>query len=182
MICDGSSLATAGTYAGLFGIIGYTYGGAGANFNLPNLVQNFPLGASSILPPGYDVGGEAAVTLDTTMIPSHSHSVAVTETPHTHTASTPAHTHSMTDHTHTVNQVFGGGSEIQSGSGWGQHNVAGGAMTSIPNVGTTATGITVSANSTGVSIPGNATGSTGGGAIHNNIPPYTAINFIVRYQ
>ena len=47
LICDGSSLATTGTYAGLFGIIGYTYGGAGANFNLPNLVQNFPLGAGA---------------------------------------------------------------------------------------------------------------------------------------
>jgi microcystin-dependent protein len=37
LLCEGQSLATAGTYGVLFTAIGYTYGGAGANFNLPDL-------------------------------------------------------------------------------------------------------------------------------------------------
>jgi len=34
--CDGASVSTS-TYAALFAVIGYTYGGSGANFNLPDL-------------------------------------------------------------------------------------------------------------------------------------------------
>jgi microcystin-dependent protein len=37
LLCQGQSLATAGTYGVLFTTIGYTYGGSGANFNLPDL-------------------------------------------------------------------------------------------------------------------------------------------------
>ena len=36
LLCDGSSMSTT-TYAALFAVIGYTYGGSGANFNLPDL-------------------------------------------------------------------------------------------------------------------------------------------------
>lgn len=43
LIADGSSVATA-TYPDLFAVIGYTFGGAGANFNLPNLKSRFPVG------------------------------------------------------------------------------------------------------------------------------------------
>ena len=42
--CDGASISTT-TYATLFNVIGYKYGGAGATFNLPNLLQKFPLGS-----------------------------------------------------------------------------------------------------------------------------------------
>lgn len=35
-LCAGQSLATVGTYAALFAAIGYTYGGSGANFNVPD--------------------------------------------------------------------------------------------------------------------------------------------------
>ena len=34
LICDGSSIDTT-TYADLFAVLGYSYGGSGANFNLP---------------------------------------------------------------------------------------------------------------------------------------------------
>ena len=36
LITDGSSLSTA-SYAALFAVIGYTYGGSGSNFNLPSI-------------------------------------------------------------------------------------------------------------------------------------------------
>lgn len=38
--CDGSSLSTT-TYAALFSVIGYTYGGSGANFTLPDFRGEF---------------------------------------------------------------------------------------------------------------------------------------------
>ena len=81
LICDGSSLATTGTYAALFGVLGYAFGGSGANFNLPNLKDTFPIGVSATHALAAK-GGAATVTLDATMIPAH-----------THTA-TQAHTHS----------------------------------------------------------------------------------------
>ncbi|MFB9768243.1 tail fiber protein, partial [Nocardioides kongjuensis] len=46
LVCDGSSKAVA-SYPYLFAVIGYTYGGSGANFNVPNLVDRFPIGAGT---------------------------------------------------------------------------------------------------------------------------------------
>lgn len=51
--CDGSSLSTT-TYAGLFAVIGYTYGGSGASFNLPYLLGVFVRGYGGSL--GFDPG------------------------------------------------------------------------------------------------------------------------------
>lgn len=41
--CDGRSVAAA-SYPDLFGVIGYSYGGAGANFNVPDMRGVFPRG------------------------------------------------------------------------------------------------------------------------------------------
>ena len=38
-LCDGSSKDTT-TYAALFAVIGYTYGGSGANFTLPTVATS----------------------------------------------------------------------------------------------------------------------------------------------
>jgi hypothetical protein len=45
-VCDGSAVPTA-SYQRLFNIIGYTYGGAGGNFNLPDLRGEFVRGFDS---------------------------------------------------------------------------------------------------------------------------------------
>ena len=42
--CDGSPLYI-GNYTDLFNVIGFTYGGGGNFFNLPNLLQKFPIGS-----------------------------------------------------------------------------------------------------------------------------------------
>ena len=41
MMCDGRSLSTSGENAGLFAVIGYSYGGSGANFNIPDFRGRF---------------------------------------------------------------------------------------------------------------------------------------------
>jgi len=46
LLCDGSSISTT-NYPDLFNLIGYTYGGSGNTFNLPNFESKFPIGANS---------------------------------------------------------------------------------------------------------------------------------------
>ena len=45
LLCDSTQYSTT-TYATLFAVLGYTYGGTGAFFNVPNLVNNFIKGAT----------------------------------------------------------------------------------------------------------------------------------------
>ena len=83
--CDGSSVSTS-TYAALFAVIGYTYGGAGASFNLPdcrdrtlvNKSNNKALatsgGANTVATAGnVSVSGIGNTTLDTNTIAAHTH-------------------------------------------------------------------------------------------------------------
>lgn len=41
LMCDGQSLSTTGTYAALFAVLGYAYGGSGASFNIPDFRGRF---------------------------------------------------------------------------------------------------------------------------------------------
>lgn len=52
LLCDGASVATA-TYPNLFAAIGYTFGGAGASFNVPDMRGASPAGAGTST--GYSV-------------------------------------------------------------------------------------------------------------------------------
>ncbi len=72
-LCCGQELLVAQNEA-LFSVIGYSYGGKGAKFNLPNLQGRALLGAGANRPNG-QAFGESDVTLTTEQIPSHSHSV-----------------------------------------------------------------------------------------------------------
>lgn len=46
LLCDGSLYSTT-TYSDLFAIVGYTYGGSGSYFAVPNLTSSFPIGGNS---------------------------------------------------------------------------------------------------------------------------------------
>ena len=194
LICDGSSLATTGAYAALFAVIGYAYGGSGANFNLPNLQAAFPIGAevASSLPVG-SAGGSFTYTLDVAHLPAHAH--AITPVSHTHTASQPAHVHPDPGHTHGVNDPTHVHSLNVGGTASGVNFAAGSGFTPA--------GTSTNAASTGISIqsavtnlqaaqpaitvnpatPGpSTTNNTGSGAAMLIIPPYVAVNFVIRYQ
>ena len=56
--CNGSGVSTTGITSELFAVIGYTYGGSGATFYLPNFTNAFPRGNAA-----GGSGGAATVTL-----------------------------------------------------------------------------------------------------------------------
>jgi microcystin-dependent protein len=190
LIADGASLSTT-TYATLFAVYGYRFGGSGANFNLPPLSNRFPMGAGTNALAA--TGGEATHLLAAGEMPVHAHPIV--DVAHTHSASQPAHVHPDPGHTHGVNDpqhahgggVHDGGARNTGGLApqsetLGPTNAAAtgisiqGAATGLQAAGGDA--VTVAASGTGLSTTQNA----GGGAAHNNLPPYLCINFIVRYQ
>jgi microcystin-dependent protein len=193
LTCDGSSLSTTGTYAALFAILQYTYGGSGANFNLPNLTGAFPLGANATHPLG-TAGGAATVTLDATMIPAHTHTA--TQPAHGHAATQPAHTHADAGHGHGVSEnphVHGSNLVKQGAGSAGLYPGGGFTISGAGNTDPAATGITINAGAANIQAAQPAitvptaqpaitvAANTGGGAAHNNMPPYLPINFIIRY-
>ena len=85
--CNGQSIDTT-TYANLFAVIGYTYGGSGASFNVPDLTDRVTVnksntknlaqtgGANTVTPTGNVAGNLANTTLTTAQLPSHLHTGA----------------------------------------------------------------------------------------------------------
>jgi microcystin-dependent protein len=196
MICDGSALS-ATTYATLFGVIGYTYGGGGGTFNLPNLGGRVPIGAGA----GYGlaaVGGEAQHVTIANEMPSHAH--GITDVAHTHGLNQsphghgdPGHTHtasgSQDAHTHTITAAAGGGlgqfappSPLVNQGSYTTSSAQPAVQVSIAAAGTNlqAANANISLNASGTGL--SATQAAGGGAAHNNMQPYIALNFIIRYQ
>lgn len=72
LACNGASVATA-TYPALFAAIGYTYGGAGAAFNLPDLRGEFLRGADGGR--GVDAG-RVLGSWQAGQMPYHTHSIS----------------------------------------------------------------------------------------------------------
>ena len=48
LLCNGATLSTT-TYAALFAVVGYTYGGSGGNFLLPSMTNKFAFGGTPVL-------------------------------------------------------------------------------------------------------------------------------------
>lgn len=114
-LCDGSLKGTTDPlYAALFAVIGYTYGGTGGNFNLPNLQSRFPVGRSTVGDASFDGLGEtggnrnASPIAHTHSLSGHSHTVTITATDTNHVHSMLSHQHTM-DHDHGSFSTSGDG-------------------------------------------------------------------------
>jgi microcystin-dependent protein len=82
--CNGASVSTS-TYAALFAIIGYTYGGSGGNFNVPDLTDRTvvnksntknlaqTMGANTVTRTGNIGGSSSGTAITSAQMPSHAH-------------------------------------------------------------------------------------------------------------
>jgi microcystin-dependent protein len=201
LLLDGSSYPTAAPYDKLFAIYQYAFGGSGANFNVPNLTQKFPLGAGTTHAVGSS-GGSSSVTLATANLPPHAHPITdvahnhgVNQSSHSHAIATGSHSHAITTGAHAHSGVATGLSGPGTGSiagGVGGGNLQMGNTSTAGNLGgntdtagnlggntdTQTSGVSLSASGTGLSTTQNA----GSGAAFNVMPPFLAVYFAVRYQ
>lgn len=115
--CDGASYDTT-AQATLFAVTSYRYGGAGANFNVPDFRTRVPRGAAVPTTSGDLglVGGADTVTIATTNLPSHSHTVASIGV-----ASHTGHSHGVSMNTASANDDHTHGSSGTTADG-GSHN------------------------------------------------------------
>ena len=125
----------------------------------PNLTGRFVVHADADAAGTYnvgDTGGADSVTLDTTQIPSHTHTGT--------TASDGAHTHTITDGYGATLSLFNDGAIDGS-------QVAGGYDRNYTYLNT---------NSAGAHTHTFTTNATGGGGSHENRPPYYALAYIMK--
>lgn len=118
---SGQGVATS-QYPALFGVYGYTFGGSGGTFNMPNLNDGYSLKGAT----GGTVGtttGSDTVTLTTANLPSHRHSL----NNHSHTLvhdHSISHNHGEADtgdagvHAHTGSSVYYSGSLVTRNSSY----------------------------------------------------------------
>jgi microcystin-dependent protein len=177
VLCDGRTLDNT-LYPDLFTAIGYKYGGSGSNFNLPDLRSKFIYGvAQTDLSDLGATGGVSTVVLDLTQIPAHAHAgsavaqagnfggTAASAGDHFHTPTVPTDVFMLNTGGQTINFGSSGNIDERCTSLDNQTNTTG-AHTHVVNLNNHGHGLTIT--------------SEGGGAAHENLPPYIRLNQIIK--
>jgi microcystin-dependent protein len=179
LLCDGSEVSRS-TYALLYAVIGDTYGaGDGSTtFNLPDLRGRVVIGVAGTHALG-STGGSETVTLTEDQLPAHSHVVPQHGHENNIAAKTPALSHSITQPMYKYNRPnsagIAGGSSKQT------------VRTTSTQTATRGTNVSVTAHaSEACTVAGSVTacqafnsGPYGGGGDHNNMQPYTVVNYLI---
>jgi microcystin-dependent protein len=205
LLQDGKSYPTA-EYNRLFKVIGYKFGGSGANFNVPDSRGRVIVGAGA--GPGLTVRtigakeGAETIALTTGQLASHSH----TQTPVGGSASVSGSVSgslggTIADHTHQPPGNFGGRSYMNHAQGgdenaaprylskssegetqvlWG--NAGWGNATGSVNgtVGCSVSGTLGGTMSGSIETNSGTTSATGGGEAHNNMSPFLVAPGIIK--
>jgi microcystin-dependent protein len=160
LFCNGQSVSTT-TYAALFAVIAYTYGGSGGSFNVPDFSGRMPIGVNGTYTLA-STGGAATTTLSTTNLPSHTHSFSAT----TGSPST------SLNHQHYV-----GSNDSTAGYGGDAGNRE---FVQNYNAGNGPATYTNFADLTHTHDVSGTTGSTGSGTAATTISPYLGIYYIIK--
>lgn len=207
LLCNGASYSTT-AQAVLFAVIGYTYGGSGSNFNVPDLrgrvIAGVDAGTGRLSGGTLAAGlGAESVTLTAAQAPSHAHGIS--DVVHSHGVNDGGHSHGVSDpgHAHGAGVNDPGHSHQYEPSGTSGHFEFGkqgpgpnGVWRFNANTSHQGTGISVSiaGSGTNVSVQGSganvsiqgsgtglsATGAAGGGQAHANVQPTLCLNFIIK--
>lgn len=189
LLCDGRPL-NVNDFRQLFAVIGYSFGGSGSTFNLPDPMGRVPgfVGQSSgggntwIMG---DVSGEETHTLTIAEMPAHNHGTDASNNvvgngltglsgEHTHGITDPGHIHNISDPTHAHQYATYVNNDRGYIAGTDNDNVLGGNQ--VINTSSNATGITINSNTTGITINSNGNHqhtikTQGGSQPHNNMQP-----------
>lgn len=176
------------TYPDLFAAIGYTYGGAGANFNVPDTRGRFVLGKNNTgsgvnrvnRTQSQNLGGvtgQENYALQNSETPAHTHSATIgLSGSHIHGGATtdtePDHNHALTFYNDT--DIDGGGSRtasIVNSSGLSKNTDMDGQHSH---------NVTVPSNSSSHAHPVSI-GTTAAASAHENTPPFLTTNYIIKY-
>jgi len=188
-LCQGGLLAISDNTA-LFSLISNIFGGNGrSNFALPDLRGRMPVGQGS--GPGLttrymgETGGLESVILTVDQMPTHNHPVSSSTSP---TATSTASWSNATIDvggvparaaTGTTNTPNGSVSPAKAVDGLNSIDIYGAEDgTTIPNGSATLSSLDISVNTT-VSLSNLSTGDTGGSTAHQNMSPFTVVNFVI---
>lgn len=146
----------------------------GAN-GRPDLRGRFIIGAGGVYNPG-DTGGAESVTLTEAQMPAHTHAVNLNTdqaAAHTHGVNDPGHSHPFS-YTRTVSASGDGNGPVFNELRILSTNTQASATAAED------TGISIASGGAHTHAVSGTTGSRGGGAAHENRPPYFALAYIIR--
>ena len=146
-------------------------------FRVPDLRGRVVVGAGDNRDSGIsnrafsEKGGDETHTLTSNEMPSHTHSGTTDVSgEHIHSITDPGHTHTQT----TINDDYN-----NSGTNPPGFTQDSAGTKTWANINSNTTGISI--NSAGSHAHTFTTGSTGGGAAHNNMQPYIALRYLIKY-
>lgn len=191
LLCEGQAISRT-DYAGLFAVIGTTYGAGNGSttFNLPDLRTRIPAGknASGTFGTLGSTGGTEQFQLAIGNLPSHTHSFSAT------TSDAGAHTHTYSGTTSTTgahqHNIFIGGTILAYGNSSAGFGSGLGAMFGGNNgflAGTngdhahTFSGTTSGASTNHSHTVSGTTGGTGSGNSFSLLQPYIVLNYIIKF-